>query len=84
MVQILYYLIVKPLSLLPMWILYRLADVLFVLTYYVIGYRKEVVKENLFIAFPEISEVERKQLARGFYKNFCDVIIESLKLFSIS
>ena len=84
MVQILYYFIVKPLSLLPMWILYRLADVLFILTYYVIGYRKEVVKENLFIAFPEMSEVERKQLARGFYKNFCDVFIESLKLFSIS
>lgn len=84
MVQILYYLIVKPLSLLPMWILHRLSDVLFLLTYYVIGYRKKVVKGNLAIAFPEKSEKEREGLARDFYRNFCDVIIESVKLFSIS
>ena len=84
MVQILYYLIVKPLSLMPMWILHRLADVLYLLTYYVIGYRKKVVKENLKIAFPEKSDKERETLAKNFYKNFCDVIIESVKLFSIS
>lgn len=69
---------------LPMWILHRLADILFVLTYYIIGYRKKVVNGNLAIAFPEKSEGERKQLAKGFYRNFCDVMIESLKLFSIS
>ncbi len=84
MVQILYYLIIKPLSLLPLWILHRLADVLFLLTYYVIGYRKKVVMGNLAIAFSEKSDTERQKLAKGFYKNFCDVIIESLKLFSIS
>lgn len=84
MVQILYYLIVKPLSLMPMWILHRLADVLYLLTYYIFGYRKKVVNANLKKAFPEKTHQERSVLAKGFYKNFCDVIIESIKLFSIS
>ncbi len=84
MMRIVYYLVVKPLSLMPMWILHRLADILFVLTYYVFGYRKKVVWGNISKAFPEKTVKERKRLSKGFYKNFCDVIIESIKLFSIS
>lgn len=84
MIQILYYLIIKPLSLLPLWVLHRLSDVLFLIAYYLLGYRKKVVKENLLIAFPEKSDSQREVIAKGFYRNFCDVIIESLKLFSIS
>jgi len=67
-----------------MWFLHRIADGLFVLAYYVIGYRTKVVKGNLALAFPEKTDQERKLLAKNFYKNFCDVIIESIKLFSIS
>ncbi len=67
-----------------MWLLHRLSDLLYLLTYYIIGYRKKVVFGNLAIAFPEKTEEERIQIAKGFYKNFCDVMIESLKLFSIS
>jgi len=77
MIKILYYLIVKPLSMLPMWVLHRLSDILFVITYYIVGYRKKVVESNLKKALPEKSDKERKIIARGFYRNFCDVIIES-------
>lgn len=84
MAQILYYLIVKPLSLLPMWVLHGVSDVLFVLIYYIIGYRKKVVNSNLAKALPEKSQKERDAIAKAFYKNFCDVIMESIKLFSIS
>lgn len=84
MIQVLYYLIVKPLSLMPLWILHRISDVLYILTYYLIGYRKKVVFGNIEKAFPERSEQERIDLAKGFYRNFCDVIMESTKLFSIS
>lgn len=69
---------------LPMWVLHRLSDILFVITYYIVGYRKKVVESNLKKALPEKSDKERKIIARGFYRNFCDVIIESIKLFSIS
>ena len=82
-----YYLIygfVYLLSLLPMWILYRLSDLFYVLIYYVFGYRKAVVMKNLAIAFPEKTQQERTRIAKEFYKNFIDTFIETIKLFSAS
>ena len=40
-------------SLLPFWILYLISDFLFVVIYYIVGYRRKVVQENLRNAFPE-------------------------------
>ena len=54
------------------------------LLYYVIGYRKDVVKSNLAIAFPEKSEAEKTLIMKDFYKGFVDTFIETIKLFSIS
>ncbi|QBQ41585.1 lauroyl acyltransferase [Sphingobacterium psychroaquaticum] len=70
-------------SLLPFWILYGISDLLFVLLFYVIKYRKGVVMENLRKAFPEKTEVERKQIAKRFYRFFPDLIVESIKMKSI-
>lgn len=72
------------LSLLPFFILYGIADFFFLLTYYVAGYRKEVVMTNLRYAFPEKDEKELKKIARKFYRNFIDNWIETIKLISIS
>lgn len=71
-------------SLLPDWILYRLSDLAFVIIYHIMGYRKEVVADNLLHAFPEKTEAERKMIARKFYRNFCDNWVETLQLLSIS
>jgi Kdo2-lipid IVA lauroyltransferase/acyltransferase len=71
-------------SLLPMWILYRLSDLLYVLIFYIFGYRKAVVLQNLAIAFPEKTQSERAAIAKKFYKNFIDTFIETIKLFSAS
>lgn len=71
-------------SLLPFWFLYGISYVAYVLIYYIMGYRKEVVMGNLEIAFPEKSFDERKLIAKKFYKNFADSFIEIIKLFSIS
>jgi len=71
-------------SLLPFFILYGIADILFVLIYFVAGYRKEVVLENLRNSFPEKTEAERRTIARKFYRNFIDNWIETIKLISIS
>jgi KDO2-lipid IV(A) lauroyltransferase len=72
------------LSRMPMPILYAISDFFFFLIYYVIGYRKKVVLENLKLAFPEKSEEERKKIAKGFFKHFTDLIMESVKAFTIS
>jgi KDO2-lipid IV(A) lauroyltransferase len=82
-----YYLVFGPLyviSLLPFFILYGIADFFFVILYYVIGYRKEIVMQNLRHAFPGKPEKELKKIARKFYRNFIDNWIETIKLLSIS
>ena len=61
-------------SLLPFFILYRISELVFLLMYHLFGYRKKVVLENLRNSFPDKSEQEIKQIGKGFYKNFCDVI----------
>lgn len=47
-----------------------------------IGYRKQIVMSNLSIAFPEKSEEERVAIAKEFYLNFCDAMMEAIKLIS--
>ncbi|MGY8910275.1 MAG: lysophospholipid acyltransferase family protein [Flavobacteriales bacterium] len=71
-------------SRLPMFILYLISDFFYVLLYYVFGYRKEVVLKNISYAFPEKSEEEKQKNAKNFYKHFTDIMIESIKSFSIS
>nr|WP_294993508.1 lipid A biosynthesis acyltransferase [uncultured Sediminibacterium sp.] len=72
------------LSLLPWRILYLISDALYMLVYYVIGYRKKVVFDNLKIAFPEKTTAERERIAKDFYHNFIDSFIEIIKLLSVS
>ncbi len=71
-------------SLLPFWFLYVLADVLFVIIYYITGYRRKVVQQNLANAFPEKSVIERQKIERDFFKYFADLIVETVKGISIS
>lgn len=71
------------LSLLPMWVLYIIADTLAAIVYHVFGYRKQVVLDNLAIAFPEMTLKERKKIAKQFYRNFVDNFIETLKTLSV-
>jgi len=84
MSAILYYLVILPLSRLPYWCLYGLSDVLFVIFYRLSGYRKKVVLGNLRRSFPEKNEAEIRTIAQKFYRHFCDMIVESIKNFSIS
>ncbi|MBI3543711.1 MAG: lysophospholipid acyltransferase family protein [Deltaproteobacteria bacterium] len=79
-----YYAVFIPLSHLPLWALYRLSDVAFFAMYYVVGYRKRVVVENLRSSFPEKSPAEIESLARKFFAHLCDLIVESIKGSSIS
>lgn len=84
MTQVLYYVIVKPISLLPWPILYILSDILYWVLYKVFRYRVKIVNQNLSRSFPNKTDKEIKQLRRNFYHHFCDIMVESLKIFSIS
>jgi KDO2-lipid IV(A) lauroyltransferase len=71
-------------SLLPFPLLYLLSDGIYVLIYKVLGYRKEVVMNNLRNSFPEKDEAELKAIASKFYQWFCDLTLETLKTLTIS
>lgn len=70
-------------SLMPFWVLYRLSDVLYVMMFYLIRYRKKTVIRNLKKTFPEKTDDEINTIARGFYRHFCDFLLESIKGISI-
>lgn len=72
------------LSLLPFWFLYLISDLLFIAIYYVVGYRRDVVKENLRKSFPEKNTKELSLIEHRFYRYLADLIVESIKLFTIS
>lgn len=82
------YYIVLPfiylISLLPFPLFYGVCDVMFLLLYYVIGYRKKVVLQNLQNAFPDKSAKEIEQIRRRFYRYFCDLLLETFKTLTIS
>ena len=71
-------------SMLPMSVLYVLGDIFYGLIYYLIGYRKQVVMQNLTIAFPQKSQDEKTRIAKQFYRNFIDTFLETIKLISAS
>jgi KDO2-lipid IV(A) lauroyltransferase len=72
------------LSMLPLRFLYGLSDVMYPVTYHLIGYRKKIVFKNLRNSFPEKNENEIRELARKFYRHFNDVVVEILKLTTLS
>ena len=72
------------LSLLPLRLHYVLADAAFLLLYYIIRYRRKLVRKNLAVSFPEKSEDELRQVERDFYHWLCDYVAETVKLLSIS
>lgn len=71
-------------SLLPFWIWYGIADIIFVLAYYVFGYRKKVVLYNLNLAFPYKSVMEKRKIAKRYYRHLSDFLVETVKVFSLS
>jgi len=75
--------LVFSLSKLPEWLLYSLSDVLFLVNYHIIKYRKRVVQENLKNAFPEKSLAEIKAIEREFYRYLSDQLVETLRTFTM-
>ncbi|RDC57036.1 lauroyl acyltransferase [Pedobacter chinensis] len=72
------------LSLLPLPVLYTLADIVYVLIYHVFGYRKKVVRENLLNALPEKTLPEIIEIEKRFFKYLASLIFEIVKMNNIS
>lgn len=87
MEKVLYYIIYPVfylVSLLPLRVLYVFSDIAYLIIYYIVGYRKEVVRKNLSNSFPDKPEAELKEIEQKFYRWLCDYFNETIKLLSIS
>ena len=78
------YFIIKTLSYIPFWMLYAISDIMYYPLYYVIRYRREIVRKNLTESFPEKSPSEIITIEKKFYRFFMDMLLESSKIASIS
>ena len=64
---------------LPFWVIFGLADIFYVFLYYIIGYRRKVVHENLVKSFPEKSLEEIRKITKKFYHHLSDIGLETIK-----
>lgn len=84
LIYLLFYPIIIIVSYLPFRLLYILSDILFLIMYYVLGYRRKVVRHNLELALPNLTASERKIIERKSYKHLCDMFLETMKTMSIT
>jgi Kdo2-lipid IVA lauroyltransferase/acyltransferase len=56
------------------------SDFIFIIIYYIVRYRRDVVHSNLQLSFPEKTELELKEIGRKFYRHLCDSFIESFAM----
>jgi KDO2-lipid IV(A) lauroyltransferase len=71
-------------GILPFRVLYFFSDIIYFILYYIAGYRKSVVSDNIRKSFPDKSEEKIKRLIKLSYKNLADVIVEGFKAFTMS
>lgn len=74
---------IRLLSRLPLRVLYIISDFLFLISFYVVRYRRKLVQKNLRNSFPEKDPAALKEIERTFYRNLCDYAVEMLKTVTI-
>lgn len=79
-----YYLLVYPLSLLPLRVLYLFTDFFYLLLISVVPYRRKVIRQNILNSFPKKTEKERRKIERQFYRHLANLLAEGVKNLSIS
>lgn len=77
------FLLIKGLSVLPLRVLYLLSNLFFGLVYYVVRYRRKVVRRNLEQAFPTLDSYEHALVERVFYAHLCDMFVETVAMESM-
>lgn len=71
-------------SRLPYKVLYFLSDIFYLITYYIVRYRRDIVRRNITTSFPEKTLEECISIEKDFYRWFCDYFLETIKLMSVS
>ena len=71
--------LIKILSKLPIGIHYCFSDyVLYPIIYYIVRYRRKLVRKNLTDSFPEKPAKEIQRIEKQFYHHFADMVVEAV------
>ena len=69
--------LIRTLSLLPLPILYGLADYfIYPILRYIVRYRLKLVQKNIRLSFPQKTPTEHKQIIQEFYHHFASILVE--------
>ena len=71
-------------SKLPFRSLYLLSDAVRILVFNFLGYRKQVIINNLKLALPHLTDKERNTIKKSFQRHFCDLFLEIIKSMGMS
>lgn len=71
-------------SVLPWIVVYAISFFLSGILRLIVRYRRSMVRSYLRLSFPSLTSVEYLDLEKKIYQNFCDVIVENIKSFSVS
>jgi Kdo2-lipid IVA lauroyltransferase/acyltransferase len=79
-----YYFMILPMSWLPLRVLYIVSDACYYIIYKGCKYRVKVVESNMKRALPHLTDQERQKTQDEFYSHLFDMVMESVKNFSMS
>lgn len=71
-------------SILPFPLFYTVSDLVYIIVYRLVGYRRDTVRNNLRLVFPGKSLEEIKKIEKKFYRHMVDMFLEMIKSISIS
>ncbi|MBU8892583.1 MAG: lysophospholipid acyltransferase family protein [Bacteroidales bacterium] len=71
-------------SKLPEFVLYGIADIVYIFLYYLLGYRKKTVFNNLTKSFPDKSGDEIKHIAKKFFHHLSEIFVENIAIIKMS
>ena len=58
--------------------MFLLSDIVYLVAYRLLGYRKKVVRRNLAASFPAKTEKELRKIEHRFYHHLCDLLVEGI------
>ena len=76
--------LVRIVACMPFRCLYILSDILYYPLYFIVRYRRKIVRKNLVESFPDKGTDEIIRLEKKFYHFFVDMTLESCKLATIT
>jgi KDO2-lipid IV(A) lauroyltransferase len=79
-----FYIFILPISKLPFALIYGISNGLSFVLNRVLKYRKKIIIQNLTNSFSTYSEAEIKTVTDNFYNHFADLILEGIKMLSLS